>query len=113
VLAGESQAGLWAGLGEQAGLGLDQDAAADQAFELRPDALGVLRRDRQVQGGAQVAGPERAAQLGEGAEDLPAGRVPGQVRGRRFRCRRLVTLAGEGYQRTFRGLMPVWSPGLG
>ena len=59
----------------------------------------VLGHDRQVQGGAEVAGPERAAQFGEGVEDLPVGRVLGQVRGRRgFRCWRFVILAGEGDQ---------------
>ena len=103
VLVGGSQAGLWAGLGEQAGLGLDQDATADQPFQLRRDALGVLRRDRQVQGGAEVAGPERAARFGEGVEDLPAGRVLGQVGGRRgFRCWRFVILAAAGAIRVLR-----------
>ena len=50
VLAGGLRAGLRVWLGEQSGFGLDEDAAADQSFELGADVLGVLGRDRQVQG---------------------------------------------------------------
>ena len=75
VLVGGPQAGLRAWLGEQAGL--DEDAAADQPLELGADVLGVLGRDRQVQGQAEVAGPERPAQLSEGGKDLLAGGVIG------------------------------------
>ena len=65
VLVGGLRAGLWVWLSEQPGLGLDEDAVADQAFELGADVLSVLGRDRQVQGQAQVAGPEGAAEVGE------------------------------------------------
>jgi hypothetical protein len=52
-----SRSGLWTGLGEQSRLGLDEDVAADQAFELGADVLGVRPNDGQVQGLAQVACP--------------------------------------------------------
>ena len=77
VLVGGPQAGLWTWLGEQAGLGVDEDAAAEQSLVLGADVLGVLGRDRQVQGQAEVAGPERPAQLSEGGKDLLAGGVIG------------------------------------
>jgi hypothetical protein len=59
-------AGLWTRLGEQPGFGLDEDAWADQAFELGADVLGVLGHDRQVQRLAQLAGPQGTAEVGEG-----------------------------------------------
>ena len=77
VLAGELRAGLWVWLGEQSGFGLDEDAAAGQALELGADVLGVLGRDWQVQGHAQVAGPQGTAEVGEGGKDLLVGGVIG------------------------------------
>jgi hypothetical protein len=62
-------------VGEQSRLGLDEDAAAGQSFELGADVLGGLGRDRQVQGRAQVAGAQGAAEVGEGVKDLLAGGV--------------------------------------
>jgi type IV secretion system protein VirD4 len=70
VLAEGLPVWLWVWLGEQSGLGLDEDAAADQAFELGADVLGVLGHDRQVQRLAQVAGPQGTAEIGEGVKDL-------------------------------------------
>jgi hypothetical protein len=71
---------------EQPGLGLDEDAAADQALELGADVLGVLGYDRQVLGDAQVAGSQGAAEVGEGGKDLLVG---GVVRYRWIRLGRL------------------------
>ena len=82
ALVGGPQAGLGAWLGEQAGFGLGEDAAAGQALELGADALGVLGQDRQVQGQAQVAGPEGPLEVGEGGEDLLVGGVVRQVQRR-------------------------------
>jgi hypothetical protein len=98
VLAGGPRAGLWPWLSEQSGFGLDEDAAADQALELGADVLGVLGRDRQVQGRAQVAGPQGAAEVGEGVKDLLVGGVIG-YHGRRpgrFCGGLVLVLAGEG-----------------
>jgi hypothetical protein len=69
-----------------------------RALELGADALGVLGRDRQVQGDAEVSGPERAAEVGEGGHDLLAGRVIRQERSwhGRLRCGRAVVLPGGG-----------------
>jgi hypothetical protein len=84
VLAKGPQSRLWPWLGEQPGLGLDEDAAADQALELGADVLGVLGRDRQVQGHAEVAGPQGPPEVagpqgppevGEGGQDLLVGRM--------------------------------------
>jgi hypothetical protein len=71
---------------------------ADQPLELGADALGVLGHDRQVQGQAQVAGPERPAEVGEGGHDLLVGRVIGQRRRwlSRLCCWLAVVLPGEG-----------------
>ena len=91
------RAGLWPWLGEQPGFGLGEDAAAGQPLELGADVLGVLGRARQVQGHAQVAGPQRAAEVGEGVKDLLVSGVIGQHGRRPGRiCGGLVVLAGEG-----------------
>jgi hypothetical protein len=51
---------------------------ADQALELGADVLGVLGHDRQVQGHAQVAGPQGTAEVGECGQDLLVGGVIGE-----------------------------------
>ncbi|MBT2487734.1 hypothetical protein J7E96_04120 [Streptomyces sp. ISL-96] len=66
-------------LSEQAGFGFGEDTPGGQAFQLGPDAFRVLRQDRQGEGRAQVAGPHRAAGVGEGGEDLLVGRMVGHV----------------------------------
>jgi len=72
---------------------------ADQPLELGADVLGVLGRDRQVQGHAQVAGSQGTAQVGEGGEDLLVGGVIGQRRrSGRLRGGLAVVVAGEGDQ---------------
>ncbi|MGW6356634.1 hypothetical protein ACWFR5_15895 [Streptomyces sp. NPDC055092] len=76
-------------LGEQARFGLGKDAQADQTLELVPGVLDGLRREREVQDRAQVAGALRPRSLGEGVEELLVGRVVrqdgrllGRLRGR-------------------------------
>ena len=96
------RAGLWAWLREQLGIGLDEDAAADQALELGADVLGVLGHDRQVQGDAQVAGSQGAAEVGEGGKDLLVGGVV------RYRWRRPGRLrCGAGRRLARRGEISV------
>lgn len=51
-------------LGEQAGFGLGEDAEADQALELVPGALDVLRHEGEVEALAQVAGAVRVRLAG-------------------------------------------------
>ncbi|MFE7113480.1 hypothetical protein ACFU98_45785 [Streptomyces sp. NPDC057575] len=51
------------GLGEQAGFCLGQDA-----FEFRAHALDVLRCEAEIEGLAQVAGPQGPRHLGEDGE---------------------------------------------
>ncbi|MFK0201859.1 hypothetical protein [Streptomyces lavendulae] len=65
------------GLGEQAELGLSEDASADQAFQFEADARRVLRDDRQVEGLAEVSSSHRAAGIGKDGEDLLVGGVLG------------------------------------
>jgi len=87
-------------LSEQSGFGLDEDAPVGQAFELGADVLGVLGHDRQVQGQAQVAGPQGTAELGERGKDLLVGGPAGYRRRRSGRlCGGLaVVVPGEGDQ---------------
>jgi hypothetical protein len=58
-------------------------------FELGADVLGVLRGDRQVQGRAQVAGPQGTAEVGERGQDLLVSGVIGQ-------CWRRLARSGGG-----------------
>lgn len=99
-LANVAWLALGARLGEQPGLGLDEDAAADQALEFGADVLGVLGSDRQVQGHAEVTGPEGTAKVGECSQDLLVGGVLGERRRGPGRGvgRRGVVLAGEGQE---------------
>ena len=68
------------------------------AFELGPDVLGALGRDRQIQGYAQVAGSQGTAQVSERGKDLLVvgmirefGRRPGRLYGSG-----VVVVPGEG-----------------
>ena len=75
-----------------------EDSAAGQSLELGADVLGVLGHDRQVQGQAQVTGPQGAAELGERGKDLLVSGVIGYRRRQPGRlCGGLaVVVPGEG-----------------
>jgi hypothetical protein len=77
-------------LREQAGFGLGEDAETNQALELAPGALDVLRRDGEIEALAQVPGAHRSDGFGECIKDLLVGRVSRQDRRRigRFRSGR-------------------------
>lgn len=69
------------GQGEQAGFGLGEDVAVDQAFELGADALGVPWFGADAQDFADLPGAESVSGLFEGGEDLA---VAGRQRFGRF-----------------------------
>ena len=75
-------------LSKHSGFGLDEDAAAGQAFQLGPDVLGVLGHDRQVQSHAEIAGSQGTVQVSEKGKNLLVGGVirehgrrPGRISG--------------------------------
>jgi hypothetical protein len=64
-------------LSEQSWFGLDEDAAAGQAFELGADVLDVVLAQGQVHGRGQATGAQGAADLAEDGENLLVGGVVG------------------------------------
>jgi hypothetical protein len=69
------RAGSRAGQGEQAGLGLAQDASADEALELGAHAFDLLRFQPGIEGLAEVPGAEAVLGVLEDGQDLPVGRL--------------------------------------
>lgn len=68
--------------GEQPGLDFGQDLSSDQAFEFRAHAFDVLRCSAEIEGAADVFGPERVGGVAQEGQDLLVG-LAGDCRGGR------------------------------